>query len=296
MRQRSAGKIAAPGSIVRVTAADGCTLGAQVFEPARRAAGTVVIHGGTAIPQSFYARFAAFLAEGGLRAVTYDYRGVGESRPETLRGFRASMTEWARLDAAAVLSWVRERWPGAPLGHVGHSFGGQLIGLIDDELEDVAGTVIVATQLPHVGDFPPLQAARIRLLFQAVVPALARVFGYVPGAAGLGVDLPSGVALEWARWCLHPDYLGGYHRDAAARFRRFDRAALYYTFTDDDLAPPAAIARFVRALPFAKLNHRHLAPQDVALGQIGHLGFFRPQAAWLWREARAYLADALGNS
>ena len=91
-----------------IAAEDGFVLGASLYHPvAARARGTVILHGATAVPQSYYRHFASFLAERGLRVLTYDYRGVGRSRPAQLRGFAATMTDWARLDAAAVHRFVR---------------------------------------------------------------------------------------------------------------------------------------------------------------------------------------------
>src|SRR5688572_17742879 len=85
---------------LRLVAADGYRIGARLFEP-KAPLGTVVIHGATAVPQKFYWRFAKYLSNRGLRVVTYDYRGVGASKPSTLRGFRATLSDWALLDARA---------------------------------------------------------------------------------------------------------------------------------------------------------------------------------------------------
>ena len=126
-----------------ITAGDGYELGATIFEP-RHARGTVVIHGATAVPQRYYAAFAEWLRDRRLRVVTYDYRGIGESRPASLRGFRATMTDWARLDARAAHAWARDQ--GDDVLIVGHSFGGQILGLVD-ELHDARGAVYVACQL-----------------------------------------------------------------------------------------------------------------------------------------------------
>src|SRR5687768_441819 len=74
-----------------ITAADGFELGATVIAPPRPRA-TLVIHGATATKQTYYARFAAYAAARGHRVVTYDYRGVGASRPRSLIGFDATMS------------------------------------------------------------------------------------------------------------------------------------------------------------------------------------------------------------
>src|SRR5690349_6488382 len=107
---------------VSVPARDGFALAATTFAPASN--GTwVVVHSATAVPRAYYARFARFLAGHGFTVVTYDYRGIGGSRPRRLRGFEARMRDWAQQDAAGVIEWIDSR-RASRLVAVGHSFGG----------------------------------------------------------------------------------------------------------------------------------------------------------------------------
>jgi predicted alpha/beta hydrolase len=275
-----------------IAAEDGFELGASLFPAAGRARGTVVIHGATGAPQRYYRPFAAFLAACGMRVLTYDFRGVGRSRPESLRGFTASMTDWARLDAAAIQRFVRDRHGDEPMVFVGHSFGGQLIGLLD-EMRDAAGALLVATQLPSIDMWTPLRRALFGAFFAGIIPAAIATTGYVPGWAGLGVDLPAGVAREWASWCLQDGYLVGSHPDAAARFAAFRRPVLSYSFTDDTYAPTRSLSALVSALSGADLELRRLGPDEVG-ASIGHFGFFRPRfAARFWAPAAEWLEAVL---
>jgi predicted alpha/beta hydrolase len=271
-----------------VHADDGYALGASVFTGAKPTRATVLIHGATATPQSYYARFARHLAKGGLRVLTYDYRGIGRSRPQLLGGFDATMTDWAKRDARAMLRYATSHWA-EPLVFVGHSFGGQLIGLID-EARDARGALLVGTQLGWYGHWPLLDRLRLAAIWRLVVPALTRVYGFQPGRFGLGVDLPAGVAEEWARWCSDPEYLMGEHPDARERFAHFDRPTVLYSFSDDDYAPLSAVEHFVQTLQGASLEHRRLDPRQLGVAAVGHFGFFRPAfERSLWREARDVL-------
>src|SRR5262245_26101772 len=124
------------GQPFTLLAADGHKLAATWFMPDRGPArGTLIVHGATATPAAYYRRFARFAAGRGLRVLTYDYRGVGGSRPAALARSRATLSEWALLDARAAHQLVRDRFPGEPVAIVGHSFGGQLLGLIDEARE-----------------------------------------------------------------------------------------------------------------------------------------------------------------
>lgn len=283
-------------SQIELITADAMVLGASLFTPRGPACGTVIIHGATAVPQGYYRRFARFIAGAlGTRVLTYDYRGIGRSRPRSLRGFDATLTQWARLDASAAHAFVRERFPDQPFAVVGHSFGGQLVGLID-EPRGASGVVMVGAQLAYYRDWPERAQRRLALTWKWLVPIASALFGYMPGRFGLGEDLPRGVARQWASWCLHPDYLISEHLDARERFARFDAPTLFFSFTDDDYAPEAAIDNLLRRLRRAPLEHVRLEPRARGADAIGHFGFFRPQfSATLWMEAASFLGDSLAG-
>jgi len=280
---------------IELVADDGFVLGATLFLPRARPRATVIIHPATAAPQSYYRRFAFFAASSGLRAITYDYRGIGRSRPRSgsLRGFAATMTDWAERDAAAIHRFVGERFTGEPVLLVGHSFGGQLLGLID-ETHAVAGAVLVGAQLGYYGHWSGLARLRLAFIWRVLVPALGALFGYAPAGFGVGEDLPRGVAEQWARWCLHPDYLIGEHPEARARFARFDRSLLLFSFTDDAFAPERAVQALLERLPHAGVEHRRIDPREHGDEPIGHFGFFRGRFAdSLWRESLRFFDAVL---
>jgi predicted alpha/beta hydrolase len=280
---------------LKIRAGDEFELGATLFEPRASPRGVVIVNGAMAVRAGYYARFAEHLAASGLAVVTYDYRGVGASRPLNLRGFRATLTEWAQVDARAVHEFARRSYGGLPLVTVGHSFGGQILGLSED-MRDSAGAVLVAAQHGYFGHWPLPTRLRYAALWHAVLPSVTATFGYLPGRFGLGEDVPAGVAEEWASWCRHPDYLIGHHPAARARLARFDRPVLAFSFTDDDYAPDPAVDHLLDSLSHAPLEHRRLAPADLEVDAIGHFGFFRPPFAdTLWRDTRWFIEDLIAD-
>ena len=52
--------------------------------------------------------FACFLQRQGFGVVTFDYRGIGDSRPPSLKGCSAQMHEWGQQDIAGVLHWIEQ--------------------------------------------------------------------------------------------------------------------------------------------------------------------------------------------
>jgi hypothetical protein len=82
---------------VRIPATDGFPIPATLFTPAGEAPERVVLVApATGVRRRLYDAFARSLAARGMGVVTWDWRGTGESRPERMRGFQASMSDWAR--------------------------------------------------------------------------------------------------------------------------------------------------------------------------------------------------------
>jgi predicted alpha/beta hydrolase len=269
-----------------IPATDGFALAATEFVPAGASTLTVLVAPATGVKRSLYRAFAAWLSARGLTAVTWDWRGTGGSRPPSLSGFEATMSEhWARRDLAGVIAWAGAHHPDTPLVAVGHSFGGQAFGLAPNA-GALRAVVTVAAQSGYWGHYPAPAAWRYVALWYVVMPGLTRLLGYFPARLlGLGEDLPRGVALQWARWCRTPEYLGDFTGHA-----RFAAPLLAYSFDDDPYATARAVDWLHARYGSATKKRRHLAPRDLGVPRIGHLGFFRPDAETLWHETVAWFS------
>jgi predicted alpha/beta hydrolase len=273
-----------------IPARDGYALAATLFCGPVTGRGVIVINSATAVPRRFYRHFATALADAGYLAVTYDYRGIGDSRPSSLRGFDATMRDWAFKDMAGVLDWVLDELRPDRVMFVGHSFGGQAAGLLDRGAQ-VAGMATMSAQSGHWRLQGAEQKWLVGLHVHATLPLLARMLGYMPWSwVGAGEDLPKGVALEWAAWCRDRRYLLGDDTLPLERFRDFSGPVLAYSFDDDKWGTPAAVDAMMQAYP--NLERRHVAPRQVGLRRIGHVGYFRPAAAALWEDTIRWF-DAL---
>ena len=105
-------------------ARDGVKLAATYFDATPPFRGALLLNGGTGIPRQFYAPFASHLAGRGFTVLSYDYRGIGGSEKPAA----ATIDQWGSIDQPSMLDQLAELCPGAPLGIVGHSFGGQVLG------------------------------------------------------------------------------------------------------------------------------------------------------------------------
>jgi predicted alpha/beta hydrolase len=272
-------------------AKDGFTLAATVFAPPVAPRSAILINSATAVPRKIYRGFAAYLAEQGHTVLTYDYRGTGGSRPESLRGFNVRMRDWAALDVAAAIAHMRVVWPKLPLAVIGHSFGGQALGLVPNNGE-VSRALFVAAQAGYWRLFHSPEKYRVYLLLRLIGSPIARVMGYVPGKLGIGEDLPAGVFLEWTNWVMKPRYFFDDTTLAAlANFPAYRGALRAMCMTDDPWATPATVGLLCSGFTGTTAERIDVHPRDVGARKIGHMGFFRSEHRdTLWRDAEKWLS------
>jgi predicted alpha/beta hydrolase len=252
---------------------------------------TALIAPATAVPAGFYRRFATYLAERGFDTVAFDYRGVGGSRPKSMKGFDARMRDWADLDTVAAVDFAASLNPGKPLLYVGHSFGGQALGLLPNN-DKVSRALLVASQVGYwryvTGAF---ERYRVYAMLRFIGPVLANTLGYLPAGVGLGDGVPRGVFLEWAGWCMKPGYLFDDETlEERANFPRYRGALRAVGMADDPWATPPAIARLLQGFTGTAPEHITIKPHDVAVSKIGHFNFFRADFRdTLWKQAADWL-------
>jgi predicted alpha/beta hydrolase len=273
---------------------DGATLAARLYARDGAVKAAVLIGGAMGVKQDYYAPFAEWLSTQGFAVMSFDYRGMGESRSaahgKSLRGLDADLFSWTR-DYDCAIDALRERAPNVPLYLVGHSLGAQLAGLLRNR-DHIDGLLSVAAGSGYWRDNAP-QLKRIVLYFwHVLVPVATTLFGYFPGKRfGKVGDLPRGVILQWRRWCLDPRYVVG-AEGAAVRTQfeqvRFPVVAL--SITDDELMTERGTRVLVDCYANAPRRIERVAPADAQVKRIGHFGFFRDQfQSSLWARSVALL-------
>lgn len=278
---------------ITIEATDGFLLGATLYLPRGPKTHAVLINSATAVPRKIYRGFASYLATRGCAVLTYDYRGTGDSIPKkatSLRGFKTSMSEWAEKDVTAAVAWMRGRYGKMPLAFVGHSFGGQALGLIPNNTE-VSRALLVAAQAGTWRLMTPPENYRIYAMMKFIGAPLARVVGYAPGRIGLGLDLPKGVFLEWADWVTRDRYF--FDDDtlrALVNFPQYRGDLRALSFSDDPWATRPAVEMLCAGFTAIKPDIDTIKPIEIGAGKIGHFGFFRPEHRdTLWRGAAEWL-------
>lgn len=273
------------GEPVELTCADGVRLKGHFMIASGSTPGLpVLLSPATGVRQRFYMRFAHWLAAQGHDVLVFDYRGIGLSLHGPLRDCRASLQEWGQQDQVAALDWLVQRTGAPQVLLLGHSAGGQMMGLLPNH-PLVARVVGVAVSSGWFAGMSPSYGLVARSVLRGAIPLGIRLKGYAPCSAfGLGEDLPPQVALQWGQWCA----AGGYATNATLESPAHDFHAVIrcpitvFHATDDNIATPKTVADLLRTFPAAPSATHLLKPADHGLKSIGHLDWFRSSHQSVW--------------
>lgn len=287
---------AAIAQSLRLRCSDGRELAAHWMPAAERRA-VLVINPATGFPQTFYFRVAGYAAERGYDTLVYDYRGMGASAPARLADETCRMSDWGLLDMRTALDAAAQRAPGLPLATLGHSVGGQFLGLLTNHrLASVHVQIAVSVGYWRWEHAPFKYLAW--WFWRVHGPLMLALRGHVPTGGGWsGLPLPPGVFEEWRRWCLRPGHFGPdlhtYLSDNV--FDEIRAPVLNVGFTDDPIATRRTVAELEKFYPNVQRESRWYSPQEAGSERIGHEGFFASRhRETLWQPVFDWLDARLG--
>ena len=273
-----------PESFV-VEAADGYSLQAFLWRHAAddlETAPLVIINPATSVACRYYFRFADFLFGNGFNVIAYDYRGIGGSRPATLRGFEASWIDWGRLDFEAVLQHAAQSFPSRAIHVVAHSVGGFVLGLAKSN--HLVGRVFtVGAQYAYWRDYAAGAKLRMIARWHVLMPLITVFYGYFPGKKlGWLEDTPKGVVRDWVfsrerfedTWRGHSSARYANKQDLVDQFAEVTAPTLALSLTDDEFGTVPAIERLLAYFKRSSTKHLRISPQSIGELGIGHFGFF----------------------
>lgn len=215
-------------------------------------------------------------------------RGIGVSRPHTLRGFPAGWIDWGRLDFEAVLGHAATAFAGEPIAVVARSVGGLLIGLTPSNYR-IHRVFTMGAQFAHWRDYARAHRVRLLLKWHLEMPALTTLLGYFPGRRlGWMEDAPCGVVRDWT--ARSPRFEDAYRRGARVvppaegaqpvrQFAAMAGATLAVSVRDDEFGTIPAIRRLLARFTNSLAVHLQLPPQATGVGEIGHLAVFHSRVA-----------------
>ena len=280
---------------ISIPCRDGVVLGGHLWLTGmNRPEGSVIINPATGVLARYYHRYTQFLAGHGFDVLTYDYRGIGQSRPQRMRGSGYRWRDWGEQDFDAALQLMAAYRRGGPLMVVGHSVGGFLPGLAESA-PMIDRMLTVGAQYAWWGDYMRGRRAALFLKWHIAMPAMTAICGYFPGRRlGWLEDLPKGVANEWSfrgrRFeRSHPRD----EREAVLRRMAAVKAPiLAVAVSDDELGTMPAIRRTLSYYTGAQCMPVLLKPADFGRDAIGHFGLFHDRyASSFWIDTLSWLRE-----
>ncbi|MGI2032659.1 alpha/beta hydrolase family protein [Rhizobium panacihumi] len=283
------------GKSLTLRCRDGIELGGNLWPAKGQAIASVIVNPATGVLARYYHYYAEFLSAEGFDVLTYDYRGIGLSRPERMRGCGYRWRDWGEQDFDAALRFMSERRPDLPLYVVGHSIGGYLPGL-----SPLAGRIdrmlTMGAQYAYWRDYAAPHRTRLFLKWHVAMPVLTALFGYFPGSRLQWLeDLPAGVANEWSfRKARMEETHPPHERDEVlARFAAVTAPILAVAVSDDELGTQDAIRRTLTYYTHARQIEVLLEPSFYGLDAIGHFSLFHSRHAdGFWRDTVRWLQHA----
>ncbi len=263
----------------KLTTADGTPIAASLYQSGFVPKQGVIINSATGVGRLYYQHFAQFLANQGYAVITYDYRGIGDSISAPKRDKSLTMQAWGEQDFNAVIKWATDQYPQLNWHCIGHSVGGQLVGLAPLN-HKLASVYCVAAQSGNWRNWGLKNKPKLLAIWYFLIPVLSRILGYFPGVLMGGENLPEQVARQWASWCRNPNYICDQEGKAyRPYFSSLNKKMRFLQMADDHaFAPMKAVRQLHDFYENADRSIMVIEPKQVGQKFIGHFGFFKKQS------------------
>jgi len=246
----------------------------------------VIISPALGMPQSQYKDFALFLTGHDYSVVSYDYVGFGLSLKGKLKDCKTDTRQLGELDGKTVIEFAKSTYPNLTLQWVGHSLGGQLLGIMPNANE-LSNAVTVASGTGYWLYNVPKVRRSIWFIWYVIAPLSTKILGYFPGKAlGVVADLPPNVIDQWRRWCLHKDYAAGVEGpEIRQRYANLKTPIKCFSFNDDHFLTKRNIESLHQQFTNSDVKYIDVCPEEVGLGFIGHLNWYKEKfKEKIWQE------------
>lgn len=261
---------------IEITITDNEKIIAQVFETAESNK-ILIIAGAMGTKQTFYSKFAEFLMAKGITVITFDYSGIGKSLIQPISKVKSNVQYWGNVELECVLQYVITNHPNKKVYVLGHSVGGQLIGLAPSA-SAATKIILVAAQSGYWKLWEGFSKYKMWATWYILFPSLIKMFGYMPSKNISGMEnLPQGVAMQWSKWCISPGYLFDNVKEEGLHYSKIKCPVISFSCDDDAYAPKASVDWMTEQYNNAVSERIHLSAEALAKDKIGHFGFFKPK-------------------
>jgi predicted alpha/beta hydrolase len=186
------------------------------------------------------------------------------------------MMDWATKDFTAITSYIESNFMDYKKILVGHSFGGNSIGM-SSKADSYDAYVPIASQFGYWRFFNPIYRPLLLWVFYFVMPVLSHIYGYFPSKVKkLGEKLPKDVAKDWITIITNPNSMLELTKKTGNYYGDITKPMLMMSFSDDQMAPKRAVDELSnRVYKNALVKRMHIKAEK--LKPIGHLNFFKRQ-------------------
>lgn len=264
---------------------DGFPLAVKIFEPETANEKLLLVNSATGVKQQVYFSFANYLAENGVTVITYDYRGINESKPQKLRGFETTMRSWGTQDFKTLTGFIQKNYSSYRKFCLGHSVGALILGMNKDATI-FEKFIFVATQNAYVGNLKWKIAATALLGFGIALPISTKLRGYFPADKfGLGESLPSGVAFDWQTLILNKKSTSRLFEKIEQDYSKTLAQPVFIIHAEDDpwVTKKGMESLMNNAYPNMQKVYQEIKVSESPKKEIGHINFFRNFNKNLWK-------------
>lgn len=266
-----------------LTTKDSFSITAHLFVPDKSNRKFLLINSATGVRQQVYFSFAKYFSEKGFTVLTYDYRGIGLSKPKQMKGFNASMRIWGTQDYKAVTDYIQLNFNDFQKYGLGHSVGALILGMNEDS-RIFNEFVFVGTQNAFVGHLKFRTKIEACLGFGIVQPLTTALLGYFPAHwFGLGESLPKNCAYDWRTLILNRKSTNGL-LDKTDDYSKTLKQKVFVIRAEDDvwLTEKGVKSLLNDTYPNLKPTYRLVKTSESEKKEIGHVNFFRSYNRKLW--------------
>lgn len=250
------------------------TLSATLFESTQKNS-ILIIASATGVKQAYYQKFAQFVADSGVSVITFDYNGIGRSLKKPIKKLKNNAADWGSNDLENVIRHAIEHYPDSKKVVLGHSIGGQLIGLAESS-QKLDKIVLVAAQSGYWRFWKGMGRLRMWFNWHVLFPVILGAFGYLNSKKISGMEnLPKHVANQWRTWGKHPDYIMSDSSISKSYYSKVKTDITAFSIADDTFAPLEAVEWMTQQYQNATTKSIRLRPEDFQVPHIGHFGVFK---------------------
>jgi predicted alpha/beta hydrolase len=248
----------------------------------------IIVNSALGFPRQFYEPFAKYLAAQGYAAITYDYRGIGESQPYVHKSFKKACEVWGSQDFSGVVIFIQSMFPKYEIHVIGHGLGGCIVGY-STELRSVKTILTIASQDSWFKEWPPARRFQTFFNWMVVAPLSIAIKGRFDSWQHTDYERIDDEEVRMLSLDPRPSF---FEKAGSKYFELFTGKLLSISISDDPMLSNKGIARVHDKYKNATRLIREVFPEDLEVARIGFSGFFQERfKESLWSITVQWLSD-----